>query len=114
MFMENDGRHIAQAMERASCKKHQAPKGVPCWTLQKNIGGGFGHYAAICNGRIRRAGFIGQISPSSMRRSAPRPTNDRGPIARAKHAFTKNAGTAPSAKKLTKPSVNRDFALKPR
>jgi hypothetical protein len=113
-MIENDGRHITDAMERASCKKHGAPKGVPCWTLPKNVGNGFGRYAAICNARIKRAGYIGSISPSSLRRSAPRPVNERGPIARARSAFNKNNGTPPSAKKLAKPQVHRDFAFKPR
>ena len=104
MSMENDGRHLVTAMERASCKKHGAPKGVPCWTLPRNVAGGFGRYAAICNTRIRRAGYNGQISPSSMRRSAPRPLNEKGPIARAKNAF-KNSGSSPSAKRLIKPQA---------
>lgn len=97
MSMENDGRHIVNAMERTSCKKHDAPKGVPCWTLSKNVKGGFGRYAAICGTRIRKAGYNGQISPSSMQRSPARPSFEKGPIARVKNSFA-NRAASPTSK----------------
>lgn len=72
MLMDNLGVHIAGAIDRTTCTKHDAPKGIPCWSLPKNVAGDLGHYASICGTRIKRAGFIGQISPQSMRGAASR------------------------------------------
>jgi hypothetical protein len=74
---ENHGRHLEAALDRTACKKHSATKGVSCWTIEGSNGKLF---LAICNRRIRNAGFIGKISPGSMRRAAPikqKPLNQR-------------------------------------
>lgn len=99
-MMFNNGKHIVEVMERVDCKKHHAVLGNPCWTIRKGTKGSFGYYAAICNDRVSRAGFDGQISDSSMRRNGQPRT-----VSRIRQHFS----TPMSAKKaLHKP--NHRFA----
>lgn len=69
--LPNDGTHIHEVLARATCDKHNAPVGVPCFHMPKAANGLSGYYAAACGGRIRHAGFNGRISPESMRTKAP-------------------------------------------
>ncbi len=71
MYMENNGVHIASAIDRTACAKHGVPLGVPCWSIPKNIKDDIGYYAAICGDRIWKAGYVGKIAPASMRSKSP-------------------------------------------
>jgi hypothetical protein len=57
-------RFIETVLDREGCNKHNALKGAPCFLIRKNEG--FGHYAAICNKRAKRAGFVGEISAKAL------------------------------------------------
>lgn len=94
-MMFNNGQHIVEVVDRVDCKNHNALVGFPCWTIRKGTKGSLGYYAAICNDRVSRAGFDGQISDTSMRKNGqPRP------VSRIKQHFS----TPMSAKKALKPS----------
>jgi hypothetical protein len=84
--IENHGIHMHRAIENTSCGKHQVPKGIPCWHMHKNVEGAEGYYGAICGSRIRKAGFIGKISASSMRARSPK---DDDPKNGARKPFNK-------------------------
>lgn len=62
--INNDGLHIAKILNSTTCKKHQAKEGQACWyiriVLTKDLA------PAVCGARIRRAGYTGQPSPSSL------------------------------------------------
>lgn len=82
-MFENPGIHISRIITETNCPKHMAIPGMPCWTIFSNIADA-GYYRAVCGKRIKRAGFIGSISPQSMRlksehqkRSAPRKFSKR-------------------------------------
>lgn len=64
-MFENPGIHISRIVTETPCPKHRASMGVPCWIIPTNTLRGF--YPAVCGKRIKRAGFIGKISPQSMR-----------------------------------------------
>lgn len=65
-MFENPGTHIARIIKETVCRKHNADVGAPCWAIASNMSP-LGHHKAVCGKRIKRAGFIGQISPQSMR-----------------------------------------------
>ena len=75
--IENHGKHLHRAIATTSCGVHKVPTGVPCWHMIKNVEGAEGFYGAICGKRIRKAGFIGKISASSMRVKAPQKDDDK-------------------------------------
>jgi hypothetical protein len=61
----NDGKHIAEVIDRTSCSDHQAESFQPCWdvrldTRPDSLG------RAVCGRRIRAAGFNGKISETSV------------------------------------------------
>ena len=64
-MFENPGIHIPRIVNDTACPKHHAPEGVACWVIPTNNLLNF--YQAVCGKRIKRAGFIGNISPQSMR-----------------------------------------------
>jgi len=70
MYMDNPGVHIEVVLDKTNCQKHKVPKGVPCWTIPKGVGA-FGRYAAVCGPRIRSAGFVGKVTPQSIRSKSP-------------------------------------------
>lgn len=74
--IENHGKHLHRAIDTTSCGVHKVPTGIPCWHMPKNVEGAEGFYGAICGKRIRKAGFIGKISASSMRVKAPQRDDD--------------------------------------
>lgn len=92
MFKSNDGSRIPETVDRTTCPRHNVPEGVPCWTMPKNVAGGFGRYAAICGDRIRRAGWVGKISPESMRSRAPGSVERKN----SSRPNSKYAGTRPA------------------
>lgn len=60
--MNNNGKHIWSVMDRSSCKRHTADQGDPCFIIfgsEKMLSG-------VCGRRIKRAGFVGKVSPTSM------------------------------------------------
>jgi hypothetical protein len=70
----NTGEHIKDIVSRTECKKHKVPTGVPCFHIKFDSVNAYG--AAICNDRVVKAGFVGQISSGSSSRSS-RPNNKR-------------------------------------
>lgn len=75
----NDGRHINGIIGNTTCKKHKAEAGVACWDVYVTASQRFA--PAVCGSRIKRAGYNGKISPSSLSQKAPggRPTGPRRP-----------------------------------
>lgn len=70
--IENTGQHLHRAIAEVSCGKHRVDRGIPCYTLPNNSGiTEHPFHFGICGKRIRKAGFIGKISPQSMRVKAP-------------------------------------------
>lgn len=63
---DNDGRHVSTILSRTDCTKHHSPVGIPCWHIPVD---GYGYLAAICGLRAKRAGFVGQISPTSLQQN---------------------------------------------
>jgi hypothetical protein len=96
-LIENAGKHLHGAISTTSCGKHSVEEGVPCYTLPNNSGLSTNpfHYG-ICGVRIRKAGFVGKISPESMRRKAPyKKDGERKP-------FTKKPNSRPKSFNSTK------------
>ena len=60
----NDGVHIRAIIEGTSCEKHHAERNVACWDIY--VGAISDWAPAICGARVRKAGFVGTISPTSM------------------------------------------------
>lgn len=59
----NQGPRIPEVIDRASCDKHRAITGKPCWQVWTLAGG---KLPAICNARAKRAGFNAEINPASL------------------------------------------------
>lgn len=70
MIIENDGKHIADITSRTICPRHRRGEGEACWDIPLDSG----YKAAVCGKRIKNAGFIGKISPGSMRQKSTKPT----------------------------------------
>jgi len=73
IYQSNSGEHIDDIISRTICDKHDAPEGIPCFYLyydkvSQNRG------SAVCNERIKKAGFNGEIDPRSLSQYA---TNKR-------------------------------------
>lgn len=71
-LFENTGRHLHNAIKNVKCAFHGVPQGEPCYILDNNSGlteNPF-HFG-ICGKRITAAGFVGKISPESMRKRPP-------------------------------------------
>jgi hypothetical protein len=98
--IENHGQHLHRAIEKTSCDRHNAPTGVPCWHMPKQAEGTEGYYASICGKRIRKAGFIGKISASSMRVRAPQKDDD--PKSGPRRSFSKKKTNAPRSPRRDK------------
>lgn len=64
MAIENDGNHIQKIVDSTTCKKHKATSGVACWHVYISCDQRLA--PAVCGARIRRAGFNGTISESSL------------------------------------------------
>jgi hypothetical protein len=66
---DNDGKHIDEIIQSVSCSIHSAEIGVPCFHIQYGVlKGGLG--PGICGPRIKKAGFNGEIQPSSLSQKA--------------------------------------------
>lgn len=71
-LIENTGRHIHNAIRSVKCAFHGAPQGEPCYILDNNSGLSENPFHfGICGSRITAAGFVGKISPESMRKRPP-------------------------------------------
>ncbi len=64
--IDNDGKHVATILNRTNCDKHQASTGIPCWNIPIE---GFGYLAAVCGLRIKRAGYNGKVTPTSLQQN---------------------------------------------
>ncbi len=81
-LIENHGKHLHRAISSVRCGQHNVEVGVPCYVLDNTseITEHPFHYG-ICGKRIRAAGFIGKVSPESMRKKAPaRKDGERKPF----------------------------------
>lgn len=96
--IENDGNHIQHAMDTTSCTRHKATTGIPCWHVRKGAKGLEGYYAAICGSRIRKAGFVGKISPESIRSKSPKADIKDG----SRRPFNKKTDARPSHRENSK------------
>lgn len=70
MPLDNTGKHIQSIISRVECKKHRVPEGIPCYHLRLDSVEGYG--AGVCGPRIKLAGFVGQISAMSLRKTETR------------------------------------------
>lgn len=66
---DNDGKHIDDIVNETVCDRHNSERGVACWYVfwssrHEELG------PAICNDRIRSAGYNGDIQPSSLKQRA--------------------------------------------
>lgn len=73
--IDNQGQHLHRTIGNTTCGDHKADIGAPCWVLPSNRSFGSFYYA-ICGKRIKKAGFIGKISPESIRTKAPVKSKD--------------------------------------
>lgn len=85
--LTNSGNHIATVMNAATCEKHEAGIGVPCWQVQIGIDKRLA--PAVCGARIRRAGYTGTIRPESMLAKASKPAYPARKRANAPDSNTK-------------------------
>lgn len=70
----NNGEHIKDIISRTTCTKHNMRRGYPCFSVKFDTKDAYGY--AICNDRVIKAGFVGEISSSSQSRSKrPDPKN---------------------------------------
>ena len=60
----NDGVHISQILTRTGCRQHGAEADQPCWDVYLDTTPDAGR--AVCGERIRAAGFIGQVTETSV------------------------------------------------
>jgi len=67
----NNGKHISRVMDEHSCGRHRAPIGVPCYHITPGSSDSFGYLAGVCGFRIKKAGYNGKISATSMRLKTP-------------------------------------------
>lgn len=62
---------VPTVIDRVSCEKHNAEKGVPCFHIRKMKESGEGYYAGICNKRAKKGGMTHRINPTSLRKKEP-------------------------------------------
>lgn len=65
----NDGQHIEEIIKTTSCPRHKKAEGDACWYVFITFSKRFA--PAVCGKRIKRAGFTGSISPSSLSLRTP-------------------------------------------
>lgn len=63
---DNSGKHIDDIIGRTVCLRHHGEKGIACFYIFYNTRNGEAG-PAICNDRVKLAGFNGKIQPSSLR-----------------------------------------------
>lgn len=76
MSFHNDGNNIWTVTSRSACNVHGAQVDEPCWNVFP-LTDPLTTQPAVCGSRIRAAGFVGVISPLSLRKTAPGPFNGR-------------------------------------
>lgn len=65
----NSGEHIDYIVSQTACDKHNAPQGYACFEIRYNSRRGETS-PAVCGTRIKNAGFVGEITPSSLSRKS--------------------------------------------
>lgn len=66
MFEDKNDSFVRDVTNRTVCDKHNVVQhGRPCWWIHTLAGG---LHMAVCNSRAKRAGFVGEIDPRSLRR----------------------------------------------
>lgn len=63
-LIENEGKHILDIMNAVDCKRHGATHGDSCWPIYSDATNEI--LPAICGSRIKRVGYMGEISPDSL------------------------------------------------
>lgn len=63
---DNSGKHIEDIIGRTVCDRHDGAKGIACFYVFLDTKNGEAS-EAICNDRIKKAGFNGKITPNSLR-----------------------------------------------
>lgn len=75
MGIINDGRHVKSIMATTPCGRHSAELGEPCFWSHGSTPGY--KVLALCNKRIKKAGFNGKISVSSYQQKAAESSRGR-------------------------------------
>lgn len=70
----NNGVHIPTILERTECPQHKVPLGIPCFHVDYDTVEGYG--AGVCNNRVARAGYNGEITSFSLRQKNSGGRND--------------------------------------
>lgn len=65
----NNGKHIDEIIASTICDVHNGGRGIACFYVFLGTKGGEAS-EAICNSRIKKAGFNGKIQPSSLRQKS--------------------------------------------
>ena len=65
-YEPNDGKHIDYIVRQTACKTHNAPQGSACWYVRYDSRPGV-EGEALCDERVKSAGFNGYIQPGSLR-----------------------------------------------
>lgn len=65
----NTGKHIDDIIKSTTCEIHNGSRGVACFYVFLGTKGGEAS-EAVCNSRIKKAGFNGEIQPGSLRQKA--------------------------------------------
>lgn len=74
---DNTGFHIDEVVANTMCGHHKKGHGEPCYTLVPNTASLTYILRGVCGKRIKKAGFVGKISASSLRLSAPGGRNEK-------------------------------------
>lgn len=65
----NNGKHIDEIISTTACVRHHNKVGVACFYVVLGSQGGK-ESEAVCNDRVKLAGFNGEISAGSLRQKA--------------------------------------------
>lgn len=65
----NSGKHIDEIIDKTVCDKHNGTKGVACFYVFSNKKSDDPR-PAVCDDRVKAAGFNGKIQPSSLRQKS--------------------------------------------
>jgi hypothetical protein len=62
--------HLPSVFNRVGCMKHEARRGQPCFRFYTEDDNGYERpHIGTCNERALKAGFVGEINPTSLDRT---------------------------------------------
>ncbi len=70
--------HFDHVLANTTCAQHQARFGEPCFQI-RSLSNEPDMLGALCNRRLRRAGYVGRISPASIRSKFKSRSDKRSP-----------------------------------